>query len=132
MRKFKNTLYFMFIPLFIVCCNNKNSMSSIEIKKLDYPSASSIEFVDRKLYLMGDDATYLLVLDTNLNILDSIPLLSHPETRIPKETKPDLEASVVNTENLFLFGSGSLSPYRNLGLKYNFQTQDTVPINLDP
>ena len=107
-------------------------MSSIEIKNLDYPSASSIEYIDGKLFLMGDDATYLLVLDTSLNIIDSIPLLSYPGKRIPKETKPDLEASAVDTENLFLLGSGSLSPYRNLGWKYNFQTKDTVPVNLEP
>ena len=120
-------------------------MSSIEIKKLDYPSASSIEYVDGKLYLMGDDATYLLVLDTSLNIIDSIPLLSYAEKRIPKETKPDIEASAADGDNLFLFGSGSLSPYRNFA--WTLKTlassgwtvypplsalQDSGKINLEP
>ena len=36
-------------------------MSDVQIKKLDYPSASAIEYYDGKLYLMGDDATKLLV-----------------------------------------------------------------------
>jgi hypothetical protein len=43
-------------------------MSDVQIKKLEYPSASSIEFYEGKLYVMGDDATKLLVLDTDLNI----------------------------------------------------------------
>ena len=107
-------------------------MSDVQIKKLDYPSASSIEFYDGKLYLMGDDATKLLVLDTILNIVDSIPIISYPENRIPKEIKPDLEASALNGDNLFLFGSGSLSPYRNLGWKYNLKTKDNDSIDLEP
>ena len=108
-------------------------MPEIQIKKLDnYPSASSIEYYDGKLYLMGDDATKLLVLDTNLNIVDSIPIISYPENRIPKDIKPDLEASALNSGNLFLFGSGSLSPYRNFAWKHNLKTKDNDSINLEP
>ena len=107
-------------------------MSDVQITKLDYPSASAIEYFDEKLYVVGDDATNLLVLDTSINIIDSIPLLSYPGKRIPKDTKPDLEASALNADNLFLFGSGSLSPYRNLGLKYNLKTKDNDSINLEP
>jgi hypothetical protein len=107
-------------------------MSDVQIKKLDYPSASSIEYYDGKLYLMGDDATKLLVLDTNLNIVDSIPIISYPENRIPKDIKPDLEASALNGDNLFLFGSGSLSTHRNFAWKHNLKTKDNDSINLEP
>jgi len=81
---------------------------------------------------MGDDATKLLVLDTNLNIVDSIPVISYPENRIPKDIKPDLEASALNGDNLFLFGSGSLSPYRNFAWRLNLKTNDNDSINLQP
>ena len=98
-------------------------MPEIQIKKLDnYPSASSIEYYDGKLCLMGDDATKLLVLDTNLNVVDSIPIIPYSENRIPKDIKPDLEASALDGDNLFLFGSGSLSPYRNFAWKHNLKT----------
>ena len=107
-------------------------MSNVQIKKLDYPSASAIEYFDEKLYVVGDDATNLLVLDTSLNIIDSIPLLSYPGKRIPKDTKPDLEASALNADNLFLFGSGSLSPYRNFAWRHNLKTKDNDSINLEP
>ena len=107
-------------------------MSDVQITTLDYPSASSIEFYDGKLYLMGDDATDLLVLDTDLNIVDSIPIISFPGSRIPKDIKPDLEASALNGDNLFLFGSGSLSPYRNFARRYNLKTKHKDSINLEP
>jgi len=130
----------------IACTSNKN-VTDLEIKRLDYPSASSIEYYDGKLYLMGDDATKLLVLDTNLNIVDSIPIISYPENRIPKDIKPDLEASALNGDTLFLFGSGSLSPYRNFAWRHNLKTpvsdgwtaypplsalQDNNRVNLEP
>ena len=108
-------------------------MPELQIKKLDnYPSSSSIEYYDGKLYLMGDDATNLLILDTGLNIVDSIPLLSYTGKRIPKDIKPDLEAAALNADDLFLFGSGSLSPYRNFGWKHNLKTKDNDSINLEP
>jgi hypothetical protein len=81
---------------------------------------------------MGDDATKLLVLDTNLKIVDSIPILSYPENRIPKDIKPDLEASALNGDSLFLFGSGSLSPYRNFAWRHDFKTKANDSVNLEP
>jgi Family of unknown function (DUF6929) len=132
MRKIGKVYCFIFIFIIILSCGRKNNMSDLQIKKLDYPSASSIELYDEKLYLMGDDATKLLVLDTNLNIVDSIPIISYPENRIPKDTKPDLESSALDSDNLFLFGSGSLSTYRNFGWKYNLKTKDNDSINLEP
>ena len=135
MRK-SETICFICIFLLTILltnCSRKNNMPNLQIKKLDnYPSASSIEYIDGKLYLMGDDATKLLVLDTNLNVVDSIPLLSYSGNRIPKDIKPDLEASALNADNLFLFGSGSLSPYRNSGWKYNLKTRENDSINLEP
>ena len=132
MRKFEKLSYCLFISLLLFSCSNESNMSDVQIKKLDYPSASAIEYFDEKLYVMGDDATNLLVLDTSLNIIDSIPLLSYPEKRIPKDIKPDLEASALNADNLFLFGSGSLSPHRNFVWRLNLKTKDNDSINLEP
>ena len=135
------------IIIHCIACHPNKDVTDLQIKKLDYPSASSIEYYDGKLYLMGDDATKLLVLDTNLNIIDSFPIISYSGNRIPKDIKPDLEASALNGDNLFLFGSGSLSPHRNFAWKYNLKTlelggwtvypplsalQDTHSINLEP
>ena len=132
MRKLRNIIHFAFILFLFYSCNSKETSSHVQIKKLDYPSTSSIEYFDKKLYVMGDDATNLLILDTNLNIIDSIPLLSYSGKRIPKDIKPDLEASILNADTLFLFGSGSLSPHRNSGWKYNLKTKVKDSINLEP
>ena len=132
MRKLGNIIHFAFVLFLFYSCSSKETSSDVQIKKLDYPSASSIEYFDKKLYVMGDDATILLVLDTNLNLIDSIPFLTYPGKRIPKDIKPDLEASVLNTDNLFLFGSGSLSPHRNSGWKYNLRTKVKDSISLEP
>jgi len=128
------TFYFIFILFFIFSCGQKQAISPIEIKKLEYPSASSIEYIDGKLYLMGDDATNLLVLDTNFNIIDSIPIIANSARRLPKETKPDLEASAfsVDSNQIFLFGSGAVSPYRNRGWKLDLKTKVNDSINLEP
>jgi hypothetical protein len=128
----KSYVYISILIIHCIACNPNKNVTDLQLKKLDYPSASSIEYYDGKLYLMGDDATKLLVLDTNLNIIDSIPIISYPGNRIPKEIKPDLEASALNADNLFLFGSGSLSPYRNFAWKLNLKTKDKDSINLEP
>ena len=136
MRKIEKILSIIFISLAIFSCNEKEITSSVHIKKLDnYPSASAIECYDGKLYLMGDDATNLLILDTNLNIIDSVSFFSYPDKRIPKNIKPDLEASALYYDSsdtlIFLFGSGSLPP-RNSAWSYNFKTKIKASFSLLP
>lgn len=77
----------------------------------DFPSGSSINFNNDKLYLIGDDATQILILDSEYNKIDAIQLFDHTELRIPKDEKMDLEGSTIvemNGEtNLFILGSAS-------------------------
>lgn len=76
-----------------------------------FPSGSSINFRNNYLYLVGDDATNLLILDANYCKIDSIRIQSYPAKRIPKPLKADLEASVFVTikglEYLMIIGSAS-------------------------
>jgi hypothetical protein len=77
----------------------------------DFPSGSSINYYDRKFYLVGDDATNLLILDNEYNQVDSIRLFDYPEKRIPKSEKADFESSTIlllnNIPHLFIIGSAS-------------------------
>ncbi len=137
MRKFGKNLYYILILLTFSCQQKENNSAlTVQIKRLDYPSASSVEYYNGKLYVMGDDATHLLVLDTNFNFIDSIPIVLYSGKRIPKEIKPDLEASTIysdsNETSLFLFGSGALDPYRNAGWKYNLQSNTKDYVYLQP
>lgn len=134
MRKIGKTFYYILTLLTIISCNQQEDTVPVQIKKLDYPSASAVEYYDGKLYVMGDDAPNLLILDTNFTIIDSIPIVPYQGQRIPKPTKPDLEASALYKDNtgtaIFLFGSGSLSPYRNSGWFYDLvsQVKDTLSL----
>src|SRR5690349_779931 len=58
----------------------------------NYPSASGIEYIDGKLYIMGDDATQLLVLSTDYTAIDSVTIFKQSGKRIHYTIKPDLES----------------------------------------
>ncbi len=77
----------------------------------DFPSASAVEYRDGKLYLVGDDATCMIVLDRNYQLLHTIPLTDDPVKRMAKAEKPDFEASALITLHgkNYLMASGSLS-----------------------
>ncbi len=120
------------LSLFLFSCHH-NTTELREIKPLpDYPSASGIEFYDGKLYVIGDDAKNILVLDSNLALTDSIPLYAYAQKKIPRAIKPDLEAmTVIPRKRILLLGSGSVSPYRNMGWILDPATQKTDSIRLD-
>jgi hypothetical protein len=77
----------------------------------DFPSASAVEYFDERLYLIGDDATCILVLDKDYQVIESIPIADAPGIRIAKVDKPDFEASALITwqGKPYLFVSGSLA-----------------------
>ena len=83
----------------------------------DIPSASGMEIIGDKLYVIGDDSPFLYVLDVKtLKLVQTIQLFqsdSFGTGRIPKALKPDLECLTTlnfggNTQ-LMAFGSGSAS-----------------------
>ena len=77
----------------------------------NFPSGSSINYYENKLYLLGDDARTIIVLDTHYQLLDSLRLFDYPEKRIPKSQKIDLESSAIVTiagnKHLVALGSAS-------------------------
>ncbi len=78
------------------------------------PSASGIELYANKRYIIGDDSSWLFILDRDLNVLEKVALLKKEKLSdepIEKKHKPDFEAMTfakINGEDiLFIFGSGS-------------------------
>jgi hypothetical protein len=130
MASAKPTAYNILISFIILAliiatgCNHKMKKSSIVSKTIaHYPSASGIEMVNNEMYMIGDDANHLLIVDSNFNIIDSIPLYSFSDKRIPKAVKADLEAMTVYPMAIFYcWGSGSLAPYRNTAWIINPKT----------
>lgn len=76
-----------------------------------FPSCSAVNFKDDKLYLTGDDATHIYVLNKNYSAVDSITLSNYSGKRIPKKIKPDFEASgIISLDEkpyLLLLGSAA-------------------------
>lgn len=82
-----------------------------------YPSASTLEFHQGKLYVIGDDATQALILDKEHALVDSIRLFPGSlKKRISKRSKADIESTIIlnrdDSDYLVAFGSLS-SPRRN-------------------
>lgn len=77
----------------------------------NFPSGSAINYHDGKLYLIGDDANNMLVLDEDYQETNSIQLFDYSEKRIPKTLKTDFEAAVlVNiSDKIYLLALGSAS-----------------------
>ncbi|HEY5823936.1 MAG TPA: hypothetical protein VIT44_06220, partial [Cyclobacteriaceae bacterium] len=77
----------------------------------EFPSGSSLNYFNEKLYLIGDDANALIVLDKMYDTLESLPLFDFKEKRIPKAIKTDLESSAFITladkEYFIIAGSAS-------------------------
>lgn len=112
----KNFWLIAFCSLFILsACNEKYTLTA-HTQLTHFPSGSAIEFKRDFFYLAGDDAKYLLKLDKDWKTVDSFVFSTHPGKRISKDVKFDIESSTFlfgSRNNLFLFGSGSLSPYRD-------------------
>ena len=107
----------------------------IDYKEItDFPSGSALEFFNDRLYVAGDDAKQLLVLNKRWKELERINLFEHTSYRIPKDEKTDLESSIRLSDNkhpeLFLLGSGS-GAQRNKGLLVNVENGQKEEKNLD-
>lgn len=128
----QNTCLVLLSCLLLISCTKKK-VSLTEVKLLQhYPSASAIEFIDNKFYIIGDDANNLLVLDNNLAPVDSIQLYNFLEKRIPKSVKPDLESvTVLPDSSLMIIGSGSSAPTRNTAWKFHPSTKQKDSLRLD-
>lgn len=87
----------------------------------DIPSASGIDIIDGTIYIIGDNAPWLFKLDTQYRVVEKFQIASAEgleDGKIIKPIKPDFEAMTClgsgNKQELFIFGSGSRSPQRDV------------------
>ncbi len=77
----------------------------------DFPSGSSLAFQNDHLYVIGDDATHILILNTDYQKVGTVSLFDYHEKRIPKPEKTDFEACTLlhidGVEHLLLVGSAA-------------------------
>jgi hypothetical protein len=106
----------------------------IKRRKLpEIPSASGIEVIDDLIYIIGDDSPYLYVLNKSLKILKKVLLSSSYRLikgKIPKKSKPDLEAftsfDIGGEKVLLILGSGSQREVRDKAFLIEPSEQDLV------
>jgi len=118
--KFVQITLAIVISLTMVSCSNSGEVNSIKTKVTKHKyfphlaSASGIEFVDGKIYIVGDDSPYLFQLDEDWNIIDKqkisgIDLIVNGRT--PKKLKADFESMAYLKEDgedkLLILSSGS-------------------------
>jgi len=100
-----------------------------------YPSGSGLAYHNGRIYIVGDDAPFILVLDRLLNVIDSIRIVESSEKRIAKERKPDTEALAIiknnSTVTMLAVGSGSLSPSRDSCYVLNLARNEIKGYGLD-
>ncbi len=135
MTRLSILLSMLYMSFMSISSCSTNTQFLKEVKQLpNYPSASGIEFYNNQFFIMGDDATHLLILDSNLNVKDSVQLYISKEKRIPKAIKPDLEAITLvyvdKKPQLLLTGSGSDS-VRDKARLVDPVTSQTSEIRLD-
>lgn len=124
-------IYFLAIALLLASCRSDSKMLQV-IKLNDYPSASAIEYVNGRYFIMGDDSKQLLILNSKLEVTDSISMYTFAEKRMAKPTKADMESmAITGKKQLLLLGSGSLPPYRNGGWLIDPVTKRKDSIILD-
>lgn len=102
----------------LIACNQQPLILLKSTRLDNFPSGSSIEFYNGKLILVGDDATPLMIVDSDHNRTDSMVVDSSGVARISKDIKPDYEASIIlkknNEAELIAIGSGSTADRENL------------------
>ena len=99
--------------ILINSCRQKTSQVQLISSKTftDFPSASAIEYDAGRLYVFGDDASYMMILDTSYNRLDTVYYSIDTTYRIAKSIKYDIESATLITHNneKHLYALGSLS-----------------------
>lgn len=122
--------------LFFSSCVMREFNPVFESSKVavSYPSGSTISRIGDKFYLMGDDSAEILVLDKHMEETERIPVFTRgEEMRLPKESKADIESSVViaikDKPAVLFLGSGSLSPHRDSSFLLNPELKEVDRID---
>jgi hypothetical protein len=104
-------------------------LNLIRNKILNYPSSSAIEYRNDVFYIVGDDVNYILCLNNDWNEIRRITLFDFDGNRIPKQDKPDLECASIIDNILYIVGSGSKSPQRDVSFWVDLESYSVKKIN---
>lgn len=126
----------LFVASLFPACTMKDVKPTYESSRMlnNYPSGSTVCYYGGKYVIMGDDAAEVLVLDNDMQELERIEVFPKgKETRLPKDSKADVESSALIDHNgkpavLFL-GSGSHSPHRDSAFILDYEIKQVKRID---
>ncbi|MBN2778728.1 MAG: hypothetical protein JXR36_13870 [Bacteroidales bacterium] len=103
-------------------CSTPNSKQEmVEIYELDQiTGASGVINIDEDIFIVCDNSPYLYKLDRNLRIVDKIAIYDTSgfiNGEIAKKDKPDFESMELIGNCIYILGSGSKSPQRDILVK---------------
>lgn len=119
------------------CMENMNNYPfrvTKAITQSNLPSGSGLAVVESAIYIVGDDSPWLFKYSKDFEPLNKYLLLEgFPlEGRIPKAVKPDFESMAEVQEggntSLLIFGSGSISPERDMLIKVDTQQMENPQV----
>ena len=137
------TFLIVLISFFTSCCSHLQptlQISDIEIThRDDFSSASGVTIDNGITYIVGDDIPYILFMDENQNIFDTIWLTegdSMKNDRLPYHMKPDYEAMEITDINrqkeIIIISSGSKQTTRDTAIIVNTKSRIMHKKNLRP
>lgn len=116
--------------ILLTACDSGNNMDVKIVDRMfldQIPSASGIELIDDKFYIIGDNLPWLFEMQKDYNVINKYIISSLDplvDNVIPKAFKLDFEAMTKmdwdGNQAIFIFGSGSKSPQRNFGKLVKF------------
>ena len=122
-------IYAIIFLVAIVSCNTMQDEPSIIIENVltvdTIPSGSGIAVIKDSVFIVGDDSPWLFQLSSSLQEVNRFRMVEgfQDEGRIPKAVKPDFEClaefEMGGEHFLLAFGSGSISPERDVLVKVN-------------
>lgn len=127
-------IFFVFLPL-NGCLEMENlSLTLLDRQVLaDVPAASGIERIDDQYYAVGDNNPWLFLLNDQFGLVEKFhisPKNPVSDDILSKDVKPDFEAITQARYNgkheLWVFGSGSKSPSRDILSRFDLQNNKFI------
>lgn len=128
-------LTFTLFLLFSGCFDKENiTLTLLDRQTLEaVPAASGIELIGNDFYAVGDNTPWLYQLNSKYELTDKFhvsPQNPVSDEILSKNDKPDFEAITLaelnNTKELWVFGSGSKSPKRDVLVRFDFATKKMI------
>ena len=96
----------------------------------DFQSGSSLDFYMDYIFVVGDDAKDIVILNKELQEVNRVNVFQSETQRIPKEIKYDLETSTIvdidGVPNLLILGSGAKQEFRSVGYLIRLDTKYVI------